>query len=227
MKWHHHRIWIVAVLIISGVVLAWFIARTPDVPPSTTGSTSTTTTDLAGRAIYTNGEYGFALMYPETARVEEIFSPQYRAGSAWRVNALADATGTPVLAIIAYSTESDNSYPRHFVAQVRVGASSDPDEVAGCLAPTPNRGETALADKTINGTTWKTFSFGDAGMMQYVSGVSYRVLHEGSCIALEKIRSGSSYQDDPESPEDITDAELDSRYAGLDHIIESFTFARP
>ncbi len=51
-------------------------------------------------------------------------------------------------------------------------------------------------------------------------------MHEGSCIALEKMETGSSYQDDPDSPDDVPQATLDASYDSLSQIIDSFSFAR-
>lgn len=225
MSWKHHRIWIIAVLAIAGALILWFILTPAGSDTSTSGSSMPTTTpSLAGSAIYTNGEYGFTLIYPETAKLEEYFSTEQRLTSDWRVNAIS--TGTPILALIGYGTVSERSYPRHYYAIVRVGASTDPKELAACEKPTPNRNETELPDAVINGATWKAFSFGDAAMMQYVKGVSYRVLHEGTCLAVEQIQSGSSYRDDPDSPEDIADSELTARYEALHSIVESIVLAR-
>ncbi|HEX5774937.1 MAG TPA: hypothetical protein VFY28_03195 [Candidatus Paceibacterota bacterium] len=225
MTWKHHRIWIIALLVVSGIALAWVLASTPDkVSAPGAQNVSPTTSDLTGRAIYTNGEYGFSIAYPETARLEESFSPDYRLTQSWRASALA--TGSPIVAIVAYSTASDHSYPRNFTALVRIGASGEPREVTSCLSPTPNQNETSLPDADISGTKWKAFSFENAGAMQYVRGVSYRTLHEGKCIALEKIQTGSSYRDDPDSPDDIPDETLQARYKSLDAIVESFAFAR-
>jgi hypothetical protein len=227
MTWHQHRIWIIAVLVLTGIALVWLIMRTPVTPPAEEDmSVATTTPDLTGRAIYTNGEYGFVVSYPETAQLEEEFFTTYHLNDAWRVNADPEAEGDPIVAIRAYSTESDHSYPRYFHALVRIGASKDAKEIANCERVTPDRGETALPDAMFNGTTWKVFSFQQAGMQQYVRGVSYRTMHDGACIAVEKIAAGSNYQDDPDSPEDVPDALLEERYQGLGSIVESVTFAR-
>lgn len=219
--------WIIAVLLVTGLILAWFVLKTPAVqPPADVVGTATTTPDLTGRAIYTNGEYGFIVSYPETAQLEETFAPTYHLGDTWRVNVGPESVGDPIIAIIAYSTQSDHSYPRYYHAIVRIGASKDAKEVAACERITPDRGETALPDVTFGGATWKAFSFGSAGMQQYARGVSYRTVHEDTCFAVEKIAAGSSYQDDPDSVEDVSDTVLTERYEGLDQIVESFTFAR-
>lgn len=182
--------------------------------------------ELGTFSIYTNGEYGFSLMYPSHAELEQTFSTDHFLSDAWRVNALPTATGTPVLSVVTYQTRSDISYPRYFVAQVRIGASTDPAEVRRCEQAALEQGENQLADVELNGKTFKVFAFQDAGMMQYVRGVSYRTLHEGSCIALEKIQVGSSYRDDAPSVSDISDEALQDEYNALQMIVDSFTFAR-
>ncbi len=228
MTWKHHRIWIIIVLALSGAVIAWLMLTTPPDASNTQAIEQLpAASDLSGRAIYTNGEYGFAITYPETARIEERFSNEYNLSSMWRTTALPNSTGTPIVSIVGYSTVSDHSYPRQWSAQIRIGASRDLLEKAACLMADANKGEQVLPDLVQNGTTWKAFSFGDAGMMQYVRGVSYRTMHEGACIALEKIQSGSNYRDDPKSIDDIEDEMLQVRYQNLDSIVESFSFARP
>lgn len=220
-------LFLVAILGIGGGVV-WYLTYTREASLMRPGTVASSTTEVqVGQAIYTNGPYGFSLVYPETADVEYTFSASYHLGTTWRASALPDTTGVALLAIIPYATASDHSYPRYFNAMVRIGASEDPKEVAECLKPTSQQGEEELPDVVIQGHTWKAFSFQSAGMMQYAKGVSYRTLHEGKCIALEKIQTGSSYRDDPISPDDVSDEYLLERYEGLSSIITSFTFARP
>lgn len=182
--------------------------------------------ELGTFSIYTNGEYGFSLMYPSGAILEEEFGTEYFLSDAWRVNALPTGTGTPILNVVTYETRSDVSYPRYFVTQVRIGASTDPAEVRRCEQPALEQGEDEQPSVVLNGKEFKVFAFQDAGMMQYVRGVSYRAIHEESCIAIEKIQVGSSYRDDAPSASDIPDEELQAEYAALQMIIDSFSFAR-
>ncbi|MES2668334.1 MAG: hypothetical protein V4644_01420 [Patescibacteria group bacterium] len=176
-------------------------------------------------AIYTNGPYGFSVFYPEAAAVEYAFDETYHLPSFWRANALPEGAGMPIVAFIPYAISREDSYPRYFTAMVRIGASSDPSEIERCESSASDQGETQLPDATINGAVWKAFSFQSAGMMQYASGVSYRRIHEEKCIALEKIRTGSSYREEPAS-DDIADSVLDAEYEKLSEIVESVTFAR-
>ncbi len=221
-----HKVWAVILVIgfIFAVGSAVFLSKHPVVPEAEVPA-PVSVEDLSGKSIYASGEYGFTLIYPASSKLGEYNNPS--AHGAWRVNALPESTGITVFDIVTYDTASENSYPRFYRAMVRLGVSEDTGEVAGCEQATPNAGEKALPDIALNGTTWHAFSFEDAAMMQYEKGVSYRVVHEGKCFALEKIALGSSYRDDPESADDIPDSELLAEYAKLDDIIASFAFSRP
>lgn len=211
-----------ALLAIAGGT-AWYLMDSMKDARRTEPMATSTPEVSMGQAIYTNGPYGFTMFYPENATVNYGFETSYHLPSVWRANALASTQGNSIVEIVPYTRTSENSYPRYFTAMVRVGASTDPDELAACERATSDQGEVALPDVVINGTTWKAFSFENAGMMQYVRGVSYRTLHEGACIALERIQVGSSYRDVP-SEQDIPDTELQAAYESLTPLIESFSF---
>lgn len=219
-------LFVLAIVAIGGGV-SWYLVDTRndafgDLPAATTSTPEV----HEGLAIYTNGSYGFSVFYPESAEVGYAFDTSYHLGSAWRANALPDAAGSPIVEIVPYAVKSEDSYPRYFNAMVRVGASSDPDELARCEKAGSDQGETALEDVVIGTRTWKAFSFESAGMMQYANGISYRTVYEGKCIALEKVRIGSSYREDAPTDHDISDETLAAEYAKLDPIVQSFTFAR-
>jgi hypothetical protein len=180
---------------------------------------------LTGLSIYTNGTYGFSLVYPATTTASTTFSATYHLPATWQAGDLGQNPGTPLIQLLGYHTMSDNSFPRYFEAEVRVGASTDHAALAACL--NASSGETKMADTSINGVTWKTFSFQSVGMMQYVKGSSYRTIHEKSCFALEQLETGSSYQDDKSSAKDVSQSTLDSAYTSLTPIVQSFSFVRP
>lgn len=205
---------------------AWYLVNTRNEafgPP--TVATSTPQIE-EGLAIYSNGPYGFTIFYPQDAEVSYTFDASYHLGTAWRANALSDSAGTPIVSITPYRTESEDTYPRYFNALVRIGASIDPAEITRCEVAALDQGETVLPDAVIGGKTWKAFAFEGAGMMQYVRGVSYRTIHEGRCIALEQVRTGSSYREDAPSEKDVSDEVLSKEYEALTSIVESFSFAR-
>lgn len=214
---------LVLILGIGGIVAAAMVWSQRSVAPRTASSTP----NLAGQAIFTDGEYGFTIRYPQSDATDYDFASFYHLPANWRANAAPDATGTPIIAIVGYRTASDHSYPRYFDAEVRIGASRDAKEVERCEQPATEQAEQQLPDAVLGGTTFKAFSFESAGMMQYVKGVSYRTVRDGACLAIEKLETGSSYRDDPPSADDIPEATLTRAYQALDAVVESFAFARP
>ncbi len=211
------------------VAVIWWGAAShvakPVAPVSQNVTEASTTPPLTGMAIYTNGEYGFSIFYPQKDEATSSFSAYYHLSDSWRIGALPNATGTPIFSIIGYRTQSENTYPRYFDAEVRIGASTNRRELAACTKV--GDGELPQPDVTMNGTTWKVFASQEAGMMQYAKSLSYRTVHDGKCIALEQVQAGSSYHDDPASPKDISDADLEQHYSELTPIVQSFSFATP
>lgn len=207
-------------IIAIGSGVAWYLVQTrndarlpvADVPPQAE--------DMAAQ--YTNDTYGFRIEYPVGTPVTYAFTPENPLGIVWRMGALPDAAGIPIVAFTPYHTESDNSYPRSYTALVRIGASTDTREVARCLEAAP--GEMQKEAVMLGGKEWQVFSYGDAAMQRFVRGDSFRILHEGACLAVEQIAVGSHYRDDIPSERDIPDAVLDAEYAKLSSIISSFTF---
>lgn len=216
----------VVLILAIGAGAAWYLVDSRNDAFGTPTQAPVATPEVhEGLAIYSNGSYGFSVFYPDSAEVSYSFDPSYHLGSAWRANALPEVPGTPIVSIVPYHTESESSYPRYFNAMVRIGASTDPKELARCEKPAKEQGETDLGSVTIGGRDWHSFSFESAGMMQYANGISYRTVFEGKCIALEKVRTGSSYRDEPNAS-DIPQETLDAEYAALSSIVESVTFAR-
>jgi hypothetical protein len=216
-----HRIILVLVAALGAIAALSYIFLPHSRPAPSPGP------DLTGQALFVDSELGFTIRYPETYTTDETFKSFYHLPANWRENALPDATGTPVLAIIRYRTESDHSYPRYYDAEVRIGVSSDPQELARCEVAAAEQAETPLPDVLLGGTPFKAFSFQSAGMMQYVKGTSYRALHEGKCFAIEALATGASYRDDPMSADDVPDETLDAAYRDLDAIVKTFAFVAP
>lgn len=202
-------------VLIMGGIAWWFGAREKAPEPEVIIPNMPVLTE--GLSIYASGEHGFSVAYPAGATLEEGYE------GPWRANALPEVASTNILSITTYSTENQSSYPRYYYTVVKVGFSSDSREVAECLSP--RNGEAALPDTMLGDTTLKTFSFEDAGMMQYMRGESYRALYEGKCFAIERIARGSSYREG-QSPADIPEDVLVREYEKLGDIVGSFRFAR-
>lgn len=173
-----------------------------------------------GLAIYTNGEYGFLIAYPETAAIEDAFSGP-RMGARWSISAETD--GQPITQITTYRVAHEASYPRDYMTLVRIGMSEGAADVRSCTEV--RNGEVAEPDRSIGGESWSAFTYADAAMMQYVEGKSFRKVHNGACWAVEALRTGSRYRDDAE-PVLVPDAELDAAYTRTLELVDSFHFAR-
>lgn len=178
-----------------------------------------------GVSIYTNGTYGFSLIYPDSAELSHTFEPLQHLGTSWRTAATPEESGVPVVQFTTFHIQQDHAFPRSYTTLVRIGVSDQEKAVASCLSASESSGETARGTVSLNGQSWESFSIQDAGMMQYLEGVSYRTLHEGRCIAVEKLRSGSSYRDESET-ETVSQEELDAQYNALDAIVRTITLVR-
>ena len=214
------------VLVAIALAATWYLVDSSQRLADSFGTEEDNIPMTPGDAIYVNGDYGFMLQYPESATVSETFAPGYHLPALWRVSAVPDSVGTPIVSFTTYSTKSETSYPRYFDALIRIGASADTQEVARCLSVVANQGEIELTDIVIGGTTWKAFSFENAGMQQYVRGISYRTVREGACFAIEKLAVGSSYRE-AVNERDIPQPTLDAEYAQLERIVKTFTFVTP
>ncbi len=180
----------------------------------------------SGLKVYQNPEYGFEISYPENLIATTTFQSYYHLNSDWRADAFPETSGKGIVSIPVYRIENRGkngefvSYPMYFDAELRIGASSDPKDLEACLSA---YNETATGTEIIKGITFSKFIIQNAGMMQYVQGVSYRTIHNNVCFALEQLKTGSSYRDVP-NPNDIPDSVLDSYYNQIPSIIKTFEF---
>lgn len=138
-------------------------------PPPAAEATSTPVMDPSELAIYTSGEYGFSFFYPANATVTDAYSKTEGKPLPWRSQAVG--TGTPIVRIMAD------------IGEVRVGVSSDPDELENCMSASP--AEDAQDSVIVGSTTWKTFLFQKLGTDDEERITSYRTLHNKKCYAVE------------------------------------------
>ena len=184
---------------------------------------------LTALATYRNDEYRFEIRYPSSITPETSFAPFYPLSGAWRAEASAESRGRPIIAFPilridqGVSAEQRKFYPLYFITEVRIGVSNDMKDVEECLKPDPGYTEQKITDEILNGTLFKRFEFGNAAMMQYVQGVSWRTVRNGACIAIEQVKAGSTYRDGSMT-RGLTDAELDLYYEEAEAIIQTFRF---
>ncbi len=217
---------IVFILVLALVALAFYFALIKDASaPNIAPANSPDATIPSGWATDTNDARDFSIAYPDQLTPTTSFQSYYHLSWAWRSGASGDqSTGTRLLAIPVYRVTQNNAYPRYYDAEIRIGESANPYDVAHCMDNNQTGRGTATTSAVINGIPFTVFQLADAGMMQYLKGVSYRTIHNGACWAIEQLSAGSSYRDDPPSPNDISDTTLDAYYNGMLPIIETFRF---
>lgn len=160
-----------ALLLIGAAFAAvWYSGHRPHAPAASGTMASTTPLDPSTLSIYTNGQYGFTFFYPAADAVTDAFSAS-SSNAAWRTNALA--TGTPV----AMVTDP--------AGQVRIGASAQAKEKKACTQRAP--AEYPYLPVTLGSTTFAAFMFDRIGTDNEQRIISYRAIHDGSCIAIELI----------------------------------------
>lgn len=169
---------------------------------------------------YVDEEHGFSFSYPEGLRVRKGFDESHHLTRQWRAMATPDQKGAAIVSVPIVRITSEKGYPRYYDVDFRVGLST-----GGAAAGSPKNGERSIGKIEINGQSFDQYEFSDAAMMQYVSGISYRTLHNGQYFALEQIRSGSNYRDE-KSANDRPQKELDSLYFIAGKIVKTFKFLR-
>lgn len=173
-----------------------------------------------GWKTYHNEKYGFSFDYPADLKVESTFKSYHTLGTEWRAEAMLGESGTAVVSIPIYQTSSDKFYPRFFGVELRVGVRKS-DGTGSCLQA--SNGESSIGSIRIGNTSFDQFSISDHAMMKYLEGISYRTEHNGYCYAIEQLKSGSSYRDQP-SKNDIPDAKLNEYYFLAGKIVKTFRF---
>lgn len=120
---------------------------------------------------YRDGEFGFSIMYPETAKT----SPTDFAG-------FLPLTQTPVASFVL--PESMYAGTNLAEAGVYIGATSTPELVSLCLTAFPGSGESETASVVINGTTFSVFTSTEAAAGNIYEANAYRTVHNGQCFEL-------------------------------------------
>lgn len=199
--------------------------------PKTTSSgkteqPKTTLKPTVSTMVYSNMAYGFSVRYPKGTSVESTFSGFYTLGKDWRVGATGMLRGTPVVSFIVKRMDNQytlpKTYPTYFTAETRIGVTPD---TTNCYAKDEGYQNQTITNVTLNGVAFKKFSFGDAAMMKYMQGESYRTIHNKQCYVIEQVKVGSSYKDE-NMKNVISDSLLTNYYMSAGDIARSFVFTK-
>ena len=208
----------------------------PTTTKPTPGAVSAGTTKPTGTTVlppakkletYTNGVYKFTVSYPSEYQARPFVTFYQLNNVDWRFAATTAKRGIPVISVPVFRIDQGSiikgkKYPLYFTAEVRVGVSLD---TAQCYSPDDGYANQKISSVIIGGVTFKKFDFGDAAMMKYVNGSSYRTVHGNMCYVIEQIRNGTTYKDDTMIP-GYTDKELDAFYNKTTAIVYSFRFLK-
>ena len=172
---------------------------------------------------YVNETYGFSISYPKNLIPETTFQKYPSLGDTWMAGASEESKGKALLCVPIFRVTNESSYPRDWNTEVRIGITTDPIELQSFLTKNSYT-ETPPKEEIINGITFYVFPIQDAGMMKFLSGFSYRTIHDGVGYAIERIKTGSIYRDSNNSSKDIPDSTLDPYFNQTSKIVKSFQF---
>ena len=176
---------------------------------------------------YSNFQYGFAVRYPKSTKIEFPFQSFYHLGKDWRAGATPEYRGTGVISFVVYREDNQikfpKKYPLYYSTEVRVGVSTD---TANCYQRDAGYTNQPVTTVTFNGITFKKFSSSQAGMMQYSQVESYRTIHNKLCYAIEQVKAGSNYTDSTFTGISTPESVLTNAYTSAGTILKSFTFTK-
>lgn len=116
--------------------------------------------------------------------IRRDFGSSYLANGAWKAFVAPDSQGKPVVALVVPGSN------RITDAEIRIGASRAPGEVDRCTTPPATVRAGSIATARINGTTFSTFDAADAAMSHRLDVHAYRVVHAGTCYAIDLLVFG-------------------------------------
>ncbi len=159
--------------------------------------------------------WGLVVRYPAALEVSPSFRASYLDAGGWRVSYAAGAgTGT---AIVALRLPDLTSPAGKANAELRIGASRDPDTLASCLTYGMNSGDNVeQRTRSIGGVRFTEVpDNGDAAMMQTIRTDDFRAVDHGICWAVDIVRYSLAAEG---SPPDYTPAQLAALRGVLDGI---------
>lgn len=139
---------------------------------------------------YHNKFYKFALSYPCYIKPTHKFRRFYHLANNWSAAVVSPKKKGQVNIIAIPLAELEGKNGFYYAAAVRIGVSSNPQDVKSCYAVNMYYKPFKPATVSIHGLKFKRFPMTDNGMMQVMQGQSYRLRHQGHCYALEWVETG-------------------------------------
>lgn len=167
---------------------------------------------------FTSRSYGIAIAYPADFSASRSFPRNYLSNGAWEVYAGPQSRGRPIVALVLAGSNSVTD------AELRIGASRDPQAVQRCTRPPAALRPGSLGHAKLDGVDFTTFEASDAAMSHYLLAHSYRAVHDGTCYAIDLIIFGTNpaVYDPPRKPP-FSHAQA---FARLQEALRGFRFMR-
>ncbi len=165
---------------------------------------------------YENSTYGFSVQYPETILATEDKQDMQLSGYV--------PVCDPDHAIVCFPFPKETYKNTNFEdAAFAVHVRPDLKKQAACESP--DNGETADGEATLNGVSYKKFAFSDAAAGHRLEGENYRVFRSGSCIELSTRVATTVFENyEPGMITRFTEVDRSSMQAALDDMLKSFRF---
>lgn len=183
----------------------------PAVPSAATEPTSAVA-PAPSRPTFTDASLGLSLKVPQGMSLHRDFKRSYLDAGAWKIDAPAGSRGTPEAALVLDGSNAVTS------AELRIGSSDDAEAVKHCQDTPPGAPPGSSNEATLSGIRFRHFKAGDAAMSHYRDVDGYRAVHDGRCLAIDLLVSGTRPEVyDPPKPQPFTHAEAWSKlHAALD-----------
>ncbi|HEX5354455.1 MAG TPA: hypothetical protein VFW60_10270 [Rhodanobacteraceae bacterium] len=166
----------------------------------------------------TNDAWGFRIEAPPGWEVRHDFRSGYLANGAWKTFAPPDSQGKPILTLTVPGSNRISD------AELRIGASRAAGEVRRCTTPPSAMRPGSVATQRINGVAFTIFEAGDAAMSHHLEVHAWRVLHDGTCYAVDLLVFGVNPQVyDPPATPPFSNAQA---FAKMHAVLQTLRFTR-
>ncbi len=203
------RGWLVLIVVVVLVAAVLAIYSNTHQPQTVIGTSVVHIIPDVASAEYRDNEFGFSIMYPETATSSEVSFEGY-----------LPLTQMPVVSFVLPRDMYTGTNLSE--AGVYIGATSSPKVVASCGTSSPETGETAEGTTTISSTIFSVFKSAGAGAGNFYETKTYRTVHGGICLELVELLHSTNIGNYSKG----TVVEFDhAKFSGiLDAIVQTFTF---
>lgn len=155
-------------------------------PAGTTASSAPAVTSIPHSPQFASKRWGFTIAYPADSQVQRDFRHSYLQTGTWKTYAAPDSRGLPVIALTMPGSNHITD------AEVRIGVSDNGLELAQCTTPPQAVRKGSVGEVVVNGIPFTHFEAGDAAMSHYLDVHGYRVVHAGTCYAIDLLVYGTN-----------------------------------